>query len=46
MLTKLYDVYETAGEDEPNAVTVVIPKDMTRDEVVENILKTVEQYNH
>ena len=46
MLTKLYDVYETAGEDEPNAVTVVIPKDMTRDGVVENILKTVEQYNH
>merc|ERR1712080_718229 len=43
MLTKMYDIYEIAGEDEPNAFTVVIPKDMTRDEVVEKILKAVEE---
>ena len=44
VLTKMYDLYETAAEDEPNAINVVIPKDMTRDEVVEEILKAVEQY--
>ena len=46
MLTKMYDLYETAAEDEPNAITVTISKDMTRDEVVEKIQKDVKEYKN
>jgi len=41
MLTKLYDKYEPATEDEPNAIHVLITKEMSRDDVVEKILKLV-----
>merc|ERR1712018_565734 len=37
MLTKIYDVYEPATEDEPSAVNVVLTGEMTRDQVVEKI---------
>ena len=39
MLTKLYDVYEPATEDEPRAVSVDLTRDMTRDQVFEKILQ-------
>ena len=37
MLTKTYEACDTADDDEPNAITVTISKEMTRDEVVEKI---------
>ena len=38
-LIKLYDLYEPATEDEPNAINVVVTSDMSRDDVVQKILK-------
>ena len=43
-LSKCYDYFEVAGEDEPRAINVVITKDMTRDDVVEKILLLVNAY--
>ena len=36
-LIKMYDFYESAGEDEPNTIQCVITKDMSRDEVIQKI---------
>ena len=41
LLTKIYDVYEPATTDEPNSVNVVVTREMSRDEVVEEILRLV-----
>ena len=38
MLLKCYDVYEPAGEDEPNTLDVLVTPEMTRDDVVNKIL--------
>ena len=45
MLTKMYDIYEIAADDEPNAINVVIDKEMTRNDVVEKILHLVKCYH-
>ena len=41
MLSNTYDFFEPATEDEPNAIHLVIKKDMTPDDVVEKILRMV-----
>ena len=42
-LIKLYDLYEPAMEDEKNAIDVVVTSDMSRDDVVQEILKMLPQ---
>ena len=44
MLTKSYDIFEPADEDEPNCIPLVITKDMTRDDVVDKIIRLVKDY--
>ena len=41
MLTKIYDVYEPAGEDEPNTIGIMIERDMSRDKVADEILRRI-----
>ena len=41
---KAYDIYEPVSEDEPNTIDVLVTKDMTRDDVVEQILQMLEKY--
>ena len=43
-LTKSYDMFEPAAEDEPNTISLVITKDMSRDDVVDKIVELVERY--
>ena len=40
-LTKCYDAFEPAADDEPNTISVVINEDMTRDDVANKILEQV-----
>ena len=42
-LVKMYDLYEPAGEDEPNTINCVITKDMTRDDVTDKIISLVKE---
>ena len=44
MLTKSYDVYEPAEDDEPNTISILITKDMTREDVTDKILQMVKNY--
>ena len=44
MMSRLYDLYEPAAEDEPNSIHLLITKDMTREDVVEKILRMVKSY--
>ena len=44
MLTKMYDLYEPAAEDEPNAIHLLVTKDMNRDDVVAKILQMMKNY--
>ena len=44
-LSKCYEFFEGAGEDEPRTINVAITKDMTRDDVVKKILLLVNAYN-
>ena len=44
MLGKMYDIFEPAGDDEPNAIHVLITKEMTRDDVVEKILRLLKDH--
>ena len=44
MLTKCYDFFEPAGEDEPNTIPLLITKDMTRDDVVDKIIQLVKNH--
>lgn len=44
MLKKMYDLYEPATENEPNAINLVVTKDMSRDDVVEKIIRMVNDY--
>ena len=44
MLSLFYDFYEPAGEDEPNAIHLLVTKDMTKDDVADKILQLVEKY--
>lgn len=41
MLTKMYDLYEPATEDEPNTIGILLTRDMSRDEVVDEILRLI-----
>ena len=43
MLTNLYDLYEPATKDEPNSINVIVTKDMSREDVVKEILKCLEK---
>ena len=40
-LAKIYDVFEPATDDEPNALHVLVTKDMSRENVIEKILRLV-----
>ena len=35
LLSNIYDKYEPASEDEPNAIHVLVDKDMSRDDVAD-----------
>jgi len=37
-------MFEPAAEDEPNTISLVINKDMSRDDVVDKIVELVERY--
>ena len=39
MMSKMYDLYEPAADDEHNAIHVLITKEMTREDVVEKIIR-------
>ena len=43
MLTKLYDMYEPATEEEPNSINVVVTDNMSREDVVEEIRRCLEK---
>jgi len=44
MLTKSYDVFEPAEDDEPNTISIQVTKEMTRDDVADKILQKVKDY--
>lgn len=44
MLAKLYDLYEPAETDEPNTFGLLVKNDMSRDDVVEQILQGLKKY--
>lgn len=44
LLAKMYDIYEPATEDEPNAIHVLVTKEMSRDDVADKIIKLVKNY--
>lgn len=44
MLVKMFDFYEPASEDEPNTIDLLVTKDMTRDEVVDQIRQKLKKY--
>ena len=41
MLTKLYNIYETAAEDEPNSINVTVTSEMSPEDVVKEIVRLV-----
>ena len=43
MLTKIFDIYEPAGEDEEGAHNVTITEDMTRDDVLKAVLAVIDK---
>ena len=43
MLTKIFDIYEPAGEDEEGAHNVTITEDMTRDDVLQAVLAVIDK---
>jgi len=43
MLEKAYDLYKPATADEPNAIDIEVTADMTREDVVEQILKKIQK---
>ena len=44
-LTKCYDLFEPAAEDEPNTISLLINEKMSKDDVVEKIIELVSQHN-
>ena len=42
LMEKFYDLYEPADEDEKNAYNIDITEDMSVEDVIEKVLKTVE----
>ena len=41
MLTRVFDIYEPAGEDEDGAYNVTITEDMTRQDVLKEVLGVI-----
>ena len=41
MLTKIFDLYEPAGEDEEGAYNVTITEDMTPQDVLKEVLAVI-----
>ena len=41
MLTKIYDVYEPAAEDEPNTIGIMLTRDMSKEKVADEILRLI-----
>ena len=44
-LSKMYDVYEPASSDEPNAIHCLVTKDMSKDDVVEKITRLLKEHS-
>ena len=44
LLTRCYDVCEPAAEDEPNAIHLLVTKDMSKDDVVNKIVMSLKRY--
>ena len=44
MLTKCYDSWEPAADDEPNTIHVPVTRDMTRDDVFEKVLRLINNF--
>ena len=42
MLTKIFDIYEPAGEDEEGAHNVTITEDMSREDVLKRVMAVIE----
>ena len=42
MLTKVFDIYEPAGEDEEGAHNVTITEDMSREDVLKRVMAVIE----
>ena len=42
-LSKLYDLYEPASDDEENAINLVVTNDMSREDVAQKILKKISE---
>ena len=40
-LSKMYDMYEPAGEDEEGSYNVMITEEMTPDDVLKNVLEII-----
>jgi gluconate kinase len=45
MLTKCYDVFEPAAEDEPNTIHVIVTKEMTREDVADKIIRLLHEHS-
>ena len=45
LLFKSYDIYEQVTEDEPNAIQILVTKDMSKDEVVNEILRSLKNFS-
>ena len=43
MLIKVFDIYEPAGEDEEGAYNVTITEDMTREDVLKEVLAVIDK---
>jgi len=46
MLAKIHEVFEPAGDDEQNAIHLLVTKDMTRDDVVDKVIRLVNDYTN
>ena len=44
MFTKMFDMYEPAGDDEENAFNIVVTEEMTVDDVEKKVLEIVAKY--
>ena len=45
LLLKSYDIYDQVKEDEPNAIQILVTKDMSKDDVVDKILDSLKKFD-
>ena len=45
LLLKSYDIYDQVKEDEPNAIQILVTKDMSKDDVVNKILDSLKKFD-